>query len=113
MRTWEMSVFGNCIRAEVQPLDNGFDVGIVGGCSTHIGAVSLAEPEGGVQTVERPGHKDRFVSEPWALRLAKAWSAPVCVRCGIHYDNADRAQIRKILETTDLLLADILGFLSK
>ena len=35
------------------------------------------------------------------------------VACGIHYDNADRAQIRKILETTDLLLADILGFLSK
>ena len=108
MRTWEMSVFGNSIRAEVQTLDNGFDVGIFGGCSTHIGAVSLAEPEGGVQTVERPGHKDRFVSEPWALRMAKAWSAPVCVRCGIHYDNASPEQIQKIMDACGDLLEKVL-----
>lgn len=108
MTTWETTVFGYSIRAEVQALDNGFDVGIFGGCSTHVGAVSLAEPEGGVQTVERPGHQDRFVSEPWALRLAKAWRVPVCVRCGIHYDDASPAQIQKILAACDDLLEKVL-----
>lgn len=108
MKIWETAVWGYSIRAEVQALDNGFDVGIFGGCSTHVGAVSLAEPEGGVQTMERPGHKDRIVSESWALRLAKAWSAPVCVRCGIHYDNASPAQIQKIMAACDGLLEKVL-----
>ncbi len=104
MSTWETAIFGYSIRAEVQSLDNGFDVGIFGGCSTHVGAVSMAEPEGGVQTMERPGHRDRFVSEPWALRLAQAWRAPVCVRCGIHYDNASPVQIQAILAACGGLL---------
>ena len=104
MKTWETTVFGYSIRVEVQPLDNGIDVGIFGGCSTHVGAVSLADPEGGVQTMERPGHKDRCVSEPWALRLANAWRTPVCVRCGIHYDNASPAQIQRIMAACDDLM---------
>lgn len=97
MNTWEETVLGQLIRVQVHRLDDGWDVGIFGGCRTHVGAVTLAEPEGTEQTMERPGHKDSCISRPWALRLAKAWNGPVCVRCGIHYENATSEQLQTIV----------------
>ncbi|MGN0985353.1 MAG: hypothetical protein ACI4OU_02570 [Candidatus Enterenecus sp.] len=103
----ERTVLDYPIRAEVSRLDEGWDIAIFGGCCTHIGAVTLAEPDGTADTMERPHHKDSFISRNWARELAEALGAPVCVRCGIHYDNADQGQLAAILAACDDLLRTI------
>lgn len=108
MNTWEKTVLGWPVQVQVQRLNDGFDVGVFGGCRTHVGAVTLAEPDGAAQTLERLGHKDSFVSRHWAERLAQAWGVPVCVRCGIHYDGATSEQIRQIVSACDQLLETVI-----
>lgn len=105
----ERRVLGWPIRAQAERLDSGYDVAVYGGERTHVGAVSLASPEGLVQTLERTGHRDAAVSERWAAALGRAWNAPVCVRCGIHYERATKAQIAEILAACDALLEDVIG----
>lgn len=103
----EKIVLGFPIRAELTKLDEGWNIGIFGGCKTHVGAVTLAEPDGSVQTMERPGHKDSFVSSHWAAELAAHWNAPVCVRCGIHYDHATQEQLAVIMAACEDLLREV------
>lgn len=105
----EQMVLGFPIQVQLQRLDEGWDISVTGGVKTHIGAVTLAEPDGTERTLERPDHKDSYISRPWALALAKAWNAPVCVRCGIHYDGVTKAQIAQILEACQELLAKVLA----
>lgn len=100
----EKQVLGCIIRAELNRLDCGWDIGIFGGCSTHIGAVTIAAPDGTHQTVEREHHKDSFVSEHWATELAKHLQAPVSVRCGIHYDNVTGEQLAEIIAACNDML---------
>jgi hypothetical protein len=97
-------LFGYPIRCTVTTLDSGIHVLLTGGSRSHIGAVSVAQPEKPVDTMVFPGHKDQFISEPWAKRLSAATGQRVCVVCGIHYDDATKAQISAILEETDSLL---------
>ncbi len=110
---------GNAVRREIQcldapivletvELDEGMLVCLTGGCRSHIGAVSTAEPEGTVRTQEFPGHRDQAISAPWAQRLASALGQRVTVVCGIHYDSATPEQIREILQQTDALLGELL-----
>ena len=103
----EKTVLGYPIWAEVQKLDDGWDIGIYGGCSTHVGAVTLAEPDGTVQTMERPHHKDSFVSARWAEIISKLTQKPVCVRCGIHYDRATKDQLSVIVAECDEMLREL------
>ena len=56
-----------------------------------------------------PGHKDQFVSEPWAAALSEKTGRRTCVVCGIHYDDATGAQIDEILRCTQRLLEQALG----
>ena len=109
----ERTVLGFPICAEVTKLDEGWDVSIFGGCKTHVGAVTLAEPKGTVQTLERPGHKDSFVSIRWAERLAAHLNAPVCVRCGIHYDHATKEQLEEITTSCDEILKELTAALGR
>lgn len=105
----ERTVLGYPIWAEVKRLDDGLDIGIYGGCSTHVGAVTLAEPDGTVQTLERTHHKDSFVSRRWAAELAKVLNCPVCVRCGIHYDDATKEQLAVITTSCDEMLQELMA----
>ena len=100
----ECEVQGKSIRAEALRLDEGWDVSVFGGSRSHVGAVTLAEPDGRVQTLLRTNHRDDAVSVRWAQALAQCWSAPVCVRAGIHYDNIGRAEIDSILSACEALL---------
>ena len=109
----ERTVLGFPICAEVTKLDEGWDVSIFGGCKTHVGAVTLAEPNGTVQTLERSGHKDSFVSIRWAERLAVYLNAPVCVRCGIHYDHATKEQLEEITTSCDAILRELTAALGQ
>ncbi|MGM9651316.1 MAG: hypothetical protein ACI3VX_05190 [Faecousia sp.] len=102
----EKTVLGFPIRAEITKLDDGWEVGIFGGCKTHVGAVTLASPDGAVQTMERPGHRDGVLSHRWGMELAAHLSAPVCVRCGIHYDYATKEQLAVIMAACEDLLRE-------
>ncbi len=104
MRTWKKPVLGRTICAETERLDEGWDVSVTGGDRTHIGAVTMAGLEGEGQTLERPGHRDGIVSRRWAAALAEAWGGPVCVCCGIHFDNATPTDLAHILAACDELL---------
>ena len=104
----ERCALGLPVRAQAERLDAGYDVAVYGGACTHVGAVSLAAPGETVATVQRAGHRDAAVSERFAAALARAWNAPVCVRCGIHYEHATKAQIAQILKVCDALLEDMM-----
>ena len=100
----EVRALGLPIRAAAVRLDEGWDVSVLGGSRSHVGAVTLAEPDGDAQTLLRPGHRDDAVSVRWARALARRWNAPVCVRAGIHYDGVGRAGIGRIMLACDALL---------
>ena len=57
--------------------------------------MTLAEPGGGADTLERPGHRDSVIS------------APVCVRCGIHYESATKEQLAAITAACEELLQSV------
>ena len=107
----ERTVLGYPLWAEINKLDSGWDIGIYGGCSTHIGAVTLAEPDGRAQTLERPHHKDSFVSVRWAKKISGLTQEPVCVRCGIHYDGAKKEQLSAIIAECDEMLQELVAVL--
>lgn len=107
MNTWEQILLGQTLQVKVQKLDEGWDISVIGGVKTHVGAVTLAEPDGTERTLERFGHRDSYISRVWALTLAQEWNAPVCVRCGIHYDNATPEQVQAIVAACDQLLKNI------
>lgn len=45
----EVQLLGWPIRAEALRLDEGWDVSVFGGSRSHVGAVTLAEPDGSIQ----------------------------------------------------------------
>ena len=104
----EKQVLGYPIHAEINQLDCGWDIGIYGGCSTHVGAVTLAEADGSWQTYEREHHKDSFVSQHWATELAKLLHSPICVRCGIHYDDVTKEQLAVITASCNEMLQELI-----
>ncbi|MGN1250414.1 MAG: hypothetical protein ACI4XW_10100 [Candidatus Spyradocola sp.] len=100
----ETTVLGHPLRAQITPLDDGLHVLLTGGCRTHVGAVTLAEPGRPPRTLLRQAHRDDVLSTRWASALADALHTPICAACGIHYDNATLAQIRTITTAADALL---------
>ena len=105
----EETVLGFPITARLARLDDGVSVLLTGGSRTHVGAVTVAHPEGGLETVRVPGHKDHLVSEPWAAALRDRTGQRAAVTCGIHYDNASREDIREILSAADRMLSLLLA----
>lgn len=105
----EETLFGFPIRCQVTRLDDGIHVLLTGGSRTHMGAISTCLPGNAPETRVFPGHKDHYISEPWAKTLAGHFGVPVCVVCGIHYDNASKAQIAEILDCTNGMLARLMG----
>lgn len=104
MSVYETIVLGHTLRAEVARLDDGWDIGIYGGCRTHVGAVALGEADGGLRVLAREGHRDDVVAASWAKAFARRFHAPVCVRCGIHYDDVSKNDIGTIVSACNLLL---------
>lgn len=105
--TLEACLMGYPIRCVATWLDQGVHVLLTGGSRTHVGAISVCQPGQAPETRVFSGHKDHFVSEPWAKRLSERFSAPACVVCGIHYDNVSKDQIAEILACTDKMLQEL------
>lgn len=100
-------LMGYPIEARCSVLDVGIHVLLIGGCRTHVGAVSYALPGEDVQTVQFPTHREGSVSECWAKRLCQRFQTPVVVNCGIHYDHVSRDDIRAIVKVTETLLDQV------
>ncbi len=102
-----MTVSTHClrgvVRAERTRLDDGVDIGLYGGDSTHVGAVTLATPAAAPKTLQRPGHRDAVLSERWAAYFADRLGCPVCVRCGIHFDALSPNDLPAVFEACDRL----------
>jgi hypothetical protein len=89
-------VLGHSICAQVTLLDEGINVLLVGGSRTHIGSVSFAENDE-VSSLRRTSHKEYPVTEEIAGRMSKALNMPVCVECGIHYENPSEEELKLIV----------------
>lgn len=78
-------------------------ISIFGGDKAHIGAVSILSPEGNIQTICFPGHRDDTVSIQWCRRLKARGVHAAVVEAGIHYDNLSKEGIAAVLDTCDEL----------
>jgi len=89
--------------------------GLYGGDTPHIGAAALAVPfpspwrpgriEASASLLVVTGHKEGELAQRVASELAVARDCVVSATCGIHLDGATKADIRRVLETADILLA--------
>ena len=105
--TGETHCLGKRLWAKAEKLDQGWDVGLYGGDSTHVGAVTLAAPGEELQTLERSGHRDSALSVSWARQLEELLGQPVCVRCGVHFENFTKADLPAVFEAAQRLLETI------
>ncbi|MDR1537214.1 MAG: hypothetical protein LBU32_04330 [Clostridiales bacterium] len=94
-------LFGSKISFILTLLDYGASVLIVGGQKSHIGSVSLYVSGGEGITLNVPSHRESVITGRFARELGKVCNAPVCVECGIHYDNATKEQIDEIMAACD------------
>ncbi|ANU45658.1 hypothetical protein ADH76_18015 [Enterocloster clostridioformis] len=107
------SLMGADITAQVLVLDEGCHVSLFGGNLSHIGAVSIASPEGHVATTQFPYHKEAVLSHKWAETLSEAGYRPCVVEAGIHYDGLDQTGIRAVLTLADDLLEKVFAALAE
>ena len=110
MRQFELkrTLLGAVIIAHVTVLDHGVHVLLTGGERTHVGAVSIADPQGILATQQFPAHKDGMVSEGWVRAISEAGYCPVAIVAGIHYNGLNRDQIGDVVKVTDEMLSELL-----
>ena len=104
--TVQTTCMGKPLVALAEKLDQGWDIGLYGGDSSHVGAVSFAG-QGGSQTIQRAGHRDALLSRRWADYLAAQLNVPVCVRCGVHFERFSKEDLPVILEASDQLMYEL------
>lgn len=105
-RCFTRQVLGYELTAVTTLLDSGLHVLIAGGQRTHVGAVTLGAGDK-LQTVLMEGHHDHSVTVLFAQGLLEEGLGPVCVACGIHYDNASKEEIGMIMSTARELLGEM------
>ena len=111
----ERACLGAPLSLEAHLVGEDIAVLIVGGTRPHVGAVSAAFYQNGaadVHTAQGEGHRDGVVSEAAARRICEALHRNCTVCCGIHYDNASKEDIRRILRETDAMLETLLARLN-
>ena len=107
--TLTTTILGRPVTCTVTPLDDGIHVLLAGGDKGHIGAVSVCDPSADPETMTLPGHKEQYLTAPWAKAIADAAGQRCCTVCGIHYDNATPQQISAVMEGCDGLLSQLLA----
>lgn len=108
----QIELMGKQISAFAVLTDDGITVSVSGGDRSHIGAVSIADPEGRINTITFPEHKETVIAEKWALEIWQKLHQPVAVSAGIHYDGISKAQIGQVLDATDSILKNLLDSFS-
>lgn len=112
MKSWEIkrTLYGKEIVARITCLDQGLVILLAGGDKSHVGAVTVAGETGTLNTIQLPGHKEAVLSERWAGAVFEKFQVPVVVEAGIHYDEASKEQIFKVVETAEEMLGVILDW---
>ena len=101
-------VLGREITAYVILPDEGIHVTVCGGEKSHIGAVSVVDPDGARHDMQFPTHKDGVIASEWADALHQAGYCPVVAEAGIHYDDLSKEGIAAVVDAADQLLAQVL-----
>lgn len=99
------------ITAEISFSGNDCLVKICGGCTPHVGSVSVAYWNEGKMALEKillPHHRDDVVGNMFAEAIAQKLQTTVAVVCGIHYHEPGYAGIQHIIEGAKELLDEIL-----
>ena len=82
--------FLNCdIAVYCQQLDYGHEIRILGGQRSHVGAVTVSDEQGDLQTIVLPGHKEDVITRKWAEQIWELVKQPVSVLAGVYYDNLE------------------------
>ncbi len=102
-------VFGKEIKAIVIFTDHGITAVIAGGDRAHMGAVSMVDENGKIQTTTFPTHKETIIAENWGKALYEKYQQPVLVSAGIHYDDLSKEGIMTVVETSARLLEEMTG----
>ena len=77
--------FLNCeIAVYCQQLDYGYEIRILGGQRSHVGAVTVSDEQGDLQTIVLPGHKEDVITRKWAEQIWELVKQPVSVLVGVH-----------------------------
>lgn len=103
-------IFGYPITVTATPAGSDWNVVILGGCTPHVGSVSLAEFRDNtvaLRTLLRDTHKDQIVGERFARILARQQHCTVCVSCGIHFHNPNPEDLKQIVSVTEILLSEL------
>ena len=103
-------VFGYPITVTASPAGSDWNIVISGGCSPHVGSVSLAEFKDNtviLRTLLRDTHKDQIVGDQFARTLALQLRCAVCVSCGIHFDNPSPDDLNDIVVVSEALLSEL------
>ena len=110
---WKENLMGKEILVQTVLLPQGIHIGIYGGDLPHIGAVSIADPEGTCMTTQFPGHKDGIISSRWVQELARKKLCPAVVEVGIHYDRISDEGIRKVIALSEKMLSTVLKVIER
>jgi hypothetical protein len=107
------------LSAGVRLIGEDVLVAIWGGEKPHIGAVAVAQPRPSLKDPEVTsatasvicfvGHKEDELAKASAEILAAALNTPVVVTAGIHWDNLDPKDIRRIIQNSEILVEMILA----
>ena len=100
--------FLNCdIAVYCQQLDYGYEIRILGGQRSHVGAVTVSDEQGDLQTIVLPGHKEDVITRKWAEQIWELVKQPVSVLAGVHYDNLEKEQLMEVIRILDQLLENL------
>lgn len=100
-------ILGRVVTVTIERLDEGLDISLFGGDKTHVGAGTIADRRE-LHTISRQGHKEAVLTEEWAGAFQEKCNCPVCVRAGIHINDASKKEISAILEACNRLLKETL-----
>ena len=110
------------IEAHVRRIGPDILVAVWGGERPHIGAVSIAQPRPSLRDPSMTsstasvlcllGHKEGELAKGLAEKLAAALNTNVVVTAGIHWDDLNPADIRKIVKNAEILPEMILAELA-
>ena len=110
------------IEAHVRRIGPDILVAVWGGERPHIGAVSIAQPRPSLRDHSMTsstasvlcllGHKEGELAKGLAEKLAAALNTNVVVTAGIHWDDLNPADIRKIVKNAEILPEMILAELA-
>ncbi len=89
----------------------GEDISVhIDGGASHVGSVSIAEG-GFIETISFEGHKEGFLTEPLAKKLAAEFSCRVVVTGGVHLDDITKEEINVILKQNEEVLPKVISIL--